>query len=204
MYVNDWVVCQKGIGHKHNNGVASNRKRHFQPDSIGLVRDIKADIITVWLIGTGDTWDAPKADVINIDVLSTGDKFDRKICNVCHRILPVEQFASNQNNLHGPIRRPSCLFCRTDIDKRAPKTNQAKSMEKKRPKKGDKFECPLCERRSIAGVTAKVVADHDHHTGDIRDFICDSCNTGLGRFKNGKNYLRNAIRYLEERGGGLN
>ena len=44
----------------------------------------------------------------------------------------------------------------------------------------------------------KVVADHDHHTGHIRGFICDSCNTGLGRFKNGDNYLKNAIRYLEE------
>ena len=39
-----------------------------------------------------------------------------------------------------------------------------------------------------------------HHTGDIRDIICDSCNTGLGRFKNGKNYLNNAITYLEQRG----
>lgn len=72
-------------------------------------------------------------------------------------------------------------------------------MEKARPKKGSLFECPICNRISIAGVTAKVVADHDHHTGNIRDFICDSCNTGLGRFKNGKNYLHNAIRYLEER-----
>ena len=49
------------------------------------------------------------------------------------------------------------------------------------------------------GVTAHIVADHDHNTGNIRDFICDSCNTGLGRFKNGENYLHNAIEYLKER-----
>ena len=72
-------------------------------------------------------------------------------------------------------------------------------MEKQRPKKGEHFKCPICQKRSIVGITAKVVADHDHHTGHIRGFICDSCNTGLGRFKNGDNYLKNAIiRYLEE------
>lgn len=60
-------------------------------------------------------------------------------------------------------------------------------------------KCPICQKRSIVGVTAKIVADHDHHTGDIRDFICDSCNTGLGRFKNGNDYLQNAINYLKER-----
>ena len=38
-----------------------------------------------------------------------------------------------------------------------------------------------------------------HHTGDIRDFICDSCDTGLGRFKNGKDCLKDALVYLEER-----
>lgn len=90
------------------------------------------------------------------------------------------------------------MKCRTDIDKRAPKSGQAKSMEKQRPKKGEHFKCPICQKRSIVGITAKVVADHDHHTGHIRGFICDSCNTGLGRFKNGDNYLKNAIRYLEE------
>ena len=120
-----------------------------------------------------------------------------KICNVCHCLL--EDFARNQNNIHGIVRRPSCNRCRTDIDKRAPKSRQARIFEKQCPKKGDSFQCPICQRCSIVGITAKVVADHDHHTGNIRDFICDSCNTGLGRFKNGKNYLHNAIAYLEER-----
>ena len=101
--------------------------------------------------------------------------------------------------MHGIVRRPSCNRCRTDIDKRAPKSKQAKTFEKQRPKKGEAFQCPICGRRSIVGITAKIVADHDHHTGDIRDFICDSCNTGLGRFKNGQNHLYNAIAYLEER-----
>lgn len=134
-------------------------------------------------------------------MLQTGDKFANKICNICHRLLPREEFSRNQTNKHGILRRPICKRCRTDIDKRAPKTRQAKAAEKARPKKGDAFKCPICQKRSIVGITAKIVADHDHHTGNIRDFICDSCNTGLGRFKNGENYLHNAIAYIRERGG---
>lgn len=34
---------------------------------------------------------------------------------------------------------------------------------------------------------------------DIRDFICDSCNTGLGRFKNGQDCLKDALAYIQER-----
>ncbi len=153
----------------------------------------------VWLIGTNQEWDVPVEEIEQINVLGTGDKFDYKICNICHRLLSIEHFEPNQRNKHGIVRRPSCKRCRTDIDKRAPKSSQAKHKEKERPKKGDHFQCPICQKRSIVGITARIVADHDHHTGDIRDFICDSCNTGLGRFKNGKNVLKDALHYLEER-----
>ena len=153
----------------------------------------------VWLIGTNQTWLVSASEVDKIDVFETGDKFDKKICNVCHRLLPRKSFARNQNNVHGIVRRPSCRRCRTDIDKQPPKSAQAKQMERKRPREGSTFKCPICQKRSIAGITAKIVADHDHHTGNIRDFICDSCNTGLGRFKNGENLLKNAISYLHER-----
>ena len=84
------------------------------------------------------------------------------------------------------------------IDKRAPKSRQAKNKGESKPQTGEPFKCPICRKRSIVGITAKIVADHDHHTGNIRDFICDSCNTGLGRFKNGEDYLQNAINYLKE------
>ena len=51
---------------------------------------------------------------------------------------------------------------------------------------------------SIADVTAKLVKDHDHDTGMARDWICDSCNTGLGRFKDDVKLLKKAIAYLEK------
>ena len=56
------------------------------------------------------------------------------------------------------------------------------------------------EKITIPGVTSKVVLDHDHNTGKPRAWICDSCNTGLGRFKDRVELLQNAIDYLKKSG----
>ena len=39
--------------------------------------------------------------------------------------------------------------------------------------------------------------DHDQETGKPRGLLCDSCNTGLGRFKNGENHIQSALDYLK-------
>lgn len=192
----DWVVCHKGKGHLH--GRPKGPVLKFDDYAVGRVKGTTDNFVDVWLIGSDKIWTVPMEEVTYLNVTETGDKFEQKICNICHCLLPVSRFARNQRNKHGIVRRPSCDRCRTDIDKRAPKTSQARQMEKNRPKKGEDFTCPICQKRSIVGVTAKVVADHDRHTGNIRDFICDSCNTGLGRFKNGKNLLYNALSYVKD------
>lgn len=200
MHVGDWICCFSGKGYQIENGDVSIRERHFPENSVGRIESLADERATIWLIGRDERWEVKTDSVKVVDVTKTGDNFDNKICNMCHCFLPVAQFAKNQiGRGDRTVRRPSCIRCRTDIDKRPPKTMQSKRMEKDRPKMGDSFRCPICRKRSIAGVTAKIVADHNHHTGDIRDFICESCNTGLGRFKNGEDYLQNAIRYLEER-----
>jgi len=196
--MNEWVVCRQGKGYLFKDNIQEKIETNFDKDAVGLIKEEKGDNFLVWLIGNDSYWIVPKKDVEKIDVTKTGDKFDYKICNVCHCLKPTEKFDRNQNNKHGIVRRPSCQKCRTSIDKRAPKTKQAKQMEKQKPQKGDAFICPICRKRSIVGITAKIVADHDHHTGNIRDFICDSCNTGLGRFKNGANYLLNAVNYIKK------
>lgn len=198
----DWVVCVTGRGRQHErDGTVSQRLRHFPENTVAQVEAVSPKVLTVWHLRDDTRWDlaANEAKLIELAMMNTRGDGEHKICNLCFRLLPLASFPINQTNQHGTVRRPSCHDCRTDIDKRAPKSQQAKRFEKTRPKHGAPFKCPICSKRSIVGVTAKIVADHNHDTGDIRDWLCDSCNTGLGRFKNGKNCLRDALAYLEER-----
>lgn len=42
-----------------------------------------------------------------------------------------------------------------------------------------------------------IVIDHCHKSGKVRGLLCHNCNRGLGLFKDSKEYLYNAILYLE-------
>lgn len=133
-----------------------------------------------------------------IDIKHTGDSFSKKICNVCHKLLDTSDFAKNQNGINNrSVRRPSCKNCRKDIEGVDMSTETKKEWSKSKPI-NQPFECPICLKRTIAGVTSKVVLDHDHSSGKARGWICDSCNTGIGRFKDDKKILLRAIKFLNK------
>ena len=54
--------------------------------------------------------------------------------------------------------------------------------------------CKICGK-AVNGKSAH--ADHDHETGQLRDQFCDSCNLGLGCFKDDPDLLRKAAEYIE-------
>jgi hypothetical protein len=171
---------------------------NLESNDVGVVTGIEKEVVEVFFIGRRLKVRLPKKDVQVIDPHQTGDNFESKICNKCHKILDVKEFDLNQNGKNNrPVRRPSCKKCRKDIDGVGMTAGQKKYWNSIKPVK-EIFECPICGKVTIAGVTSKVVLNHDHQTGKPSGWICDSCNTGLGRFKDDPEVLRSAIEYLEE------
>ena len=194
-----WILCTSGSGIAFNHGVRDTISSHFPENSVGVVLDDSAVEWLIFLPGQNQQFFVKKDYLVDIDVYLTGKGFETKICNICFVSKPMDEFQVNQTDAKGrKTRRPSCNLCRQDIDRRAIPSRERKFAQRLRPKNGTLWQCPICRKMGIVGVNVKVVADHDHYAGRWRGFLCDSCNTGLGRFKNGESFLRNAIAYLKE------
>ncbi len=56
------------------------------------------------------------------------------------------------------------------------------------------------ESCEICGVVPRrLVLDHDHETGEFRGFLCDGCNTGLGKLGDDEAGLLRALDYLQRK-----
>ena len=56
-------------------------------------------------------------------------------------------------------------------------------------------ECGICGATTCPSGRALAI-DHDHSTGRLRGFLCFSCNTGIGKFKDSTALLSMAMDYL--------
>jgi hypothetical protein len=56
-------------------------------------------------------------------------------------------------------------------------------------------KCAICEvPHDLVKYGLRV--DHDHKTGKVRSLLCDTCNKGLGYFKDSSTLIQKAIDYL--------
>lgn len=62
-------------------------------------------------------------------------------------------------------------------------------------------KCAICnqeETRLFKGKVMRLCLDHNHKTNAIRELLCHSCNSGIGKFKENIVLLESAIRYLKK------
>jgi len=68
--------------------------------------------------------------------------------------------------------------------------NWVTTREKLAAKQGNR--CAICDKKG------KLVLDHDHVTGNIREALCPNCNAGLGLLQDDIRVLWSAIEYLKK------
>jgi hypothetical protein len=181
----EFVVATRPI-----NGIVEN--------SIGIINSICPEGVLVYFVGKNEVVRASFDTISVIDVDKTGKGYPHKICNICHVLKPMEMFDKNQTDVkQKSTTRPSCKICRRGIDGVRLTGTERQKMDMRRPPDKTVFVCPICEKRTIVGITVRVVPDHDHKTGIGRTWICDSCNTGLGRFKDDIVFFDRIIAYLK-------
>lgn len=64
--------------------------------------------------------------------------------------------------------------------------------------------CAICRQPETAtrnGVLKALAVDHCHETGEIRGLLCVACNTGIGKFKDNRQTMLAAVKYLDKHAG---
>ncbi len=180
-----------------NNIALGDYSRKIVENSIGLIKVINGECAMVFFIGSNKLTRVDFAHLSVIDIEKTGKGHEKKICNICHILKMSDDFDVNQTDAKGrKTTRPSCKECRKNIDGVKLSTKEKNRMDKIKPPKNSVFVCPVCQKRTIVGITANLVRDHSHETGIGREWICDSCNTGLGKFQDDVSFLERVIEYL--------
>jgi hypothetical protein len=169
-----------------------------QQNSVGTILADDGDDWVVQLLGQKITSSFVKSNLCEFSIEETGDEFNSKICDRCFRHLStLNDFENNRIKKGGKItKRPSCRNCRAVKNGAPISAADKRAWNQKKPDKYSAFCCPICNKTSIVGVT-KVVLDHCHKTGRVRGWVCESCNTGIGRFDDESALLERAIHWLE-------
>lgn len=137
-------------------------------------------------------------------VPATGEKR----CCKCKDTKPIEAFNFNSNTKDG--HRPECKDCsadyhRTNRHKYGGHKSRQYSLKKNFQMTHDDYlgmferqdgKCAICQTTKPGSWGQYLCIDHDHATGKVRGLLCNSCNTGLGFFKDDVTALSSAIRYL--------
>ena len=188
-YTNQFVFAKKRI---RVSNIAS-----IEKDDVGIIKSKTKENTSVFFIRIWRRVILNKNDFKIFNVKRTGDSFPKKICNICHKLMSTAEFAKNQNAKNNrSVRRPSCQECRKRLEGVSVSVAEKKKWLKSKPI-NEPFEYPLCSKRTIAGITSKVVLEHDHRSGKVRGWVCDSCNTGIGRFKDDTEILKRAIGFID-------
>lgn len=115
-------------------------------------------------------------------------------CTHCRSLLPIaynfsQTTVTNRNRRFFKTTCKSCCSTQSKI---------LKGIKKRIPlPKEYRVNCGICQTLLTRKNGKKVMYDHCHNTGAFRGFLCRSCNTSLGKFKDDRELLLKAVDYLD-------
>lgn len=122
---------------------------------------------------------------------------NNRTCTKCNETLPEENFPLR--SIGSNERRNQCNPC-MNLQKRylsVIKRNYGKIDQ-------SSASCEICKStyddlKDIPNYNGSpFVYDHDHSNGKMRGILCQNCNTGIDRFRESIDALKNAINYLQK------
>ena len=132
-----------------------------------------------------------------------------KICSKCDTEKSLDSFGSNRRTKDG--LQHYCRDCRSELKKKdyCPDKEANQQLQRKYGITLEDYDrmledqggcCKICGTDEPGGGNGRFHVDHNHSTGKVRGILCNSCNTGLGRFKDSPEVLLKAATYLLEQG----
>lgn len=123
---------------------------------------------------------------------------EQKYCRECKLFKSIESFAPNQYGKNNRVlRRPVCRECYAKKIKINSGQKRTFELSNPRPKIGEPFTCPICNKTFTREHNNDVVLDHSHIDGSVRGWLCSSCNTSLGKFGDDVAVLERAIKWIQ-------
>jgi len=176
-------------------------EKDLQLNDVGVVSDgslMTSTLVEVDFIRINKKVWIPQHFIEEFAIDKAGDNYAYKVCDRCFKRLETETFPNNRIKKGGVVtRRPSCKDCRKKKDGVKISQDDRDSWDKRKPEAYSIFHCPICKKASIVGIK-KIVLDHNHSNGEVRGYLCESCNTGIGRFDDHPEILEHAIEWLEK------
>lgn len=129
-----------------------------------------------------------------------------KLCPKCGEVKPLDKFYANKRAKSGKSSR--CLDCSKKAARdwaiKNPDAILSTSFKHRYGITLPEYKALLASQDSACAICGslqrgryRLSVDHNHVTGKIRGLLCNPCNQAIGLFKEEKDTLESAIKYLE-------
>lgn len=121
-----------------------------------------------------------------------------KPCGKCGEVKPLSEFHKDKYMRYGLTSwcKPCKFKYMADNQDAIRITRIANVYSVTKEKATELYNAKTCEICK-ADITKKKNIDHDHTSGEVRAALCQSCNFGLGQFRDNPAHLREAANYLD-------